>query len=889
MRFEDLRAGGLPEAVIEIWREEYGEELLPVQRLAVEQGRLVQGQNLVVTTPTSSGKTLVAEMSMVPRAMSGIAGLYLVPTRALAEAKYVMMRRLYEPLGLRVAVCTRDHTNHSRAVRAGKCDIVVAVPEKIQALIGGDGRRLNGLFGTVAADELQLLYDPQRGECLEMLLAPLIQDSVQIIGLSASLPGAAEIARWLQARHLSSRRRPVKLRVGVLSGTQFRYLQRPGGATGTEKLDIRPVSGDLEQDIRDIVAPASGSLADESVLVFVRDRKTAIRVAREIADHRPSTTPSPAVQEINRLSPTAVRIRLATLLKNRVAFHTTDLQFSERRIVERAFAEGAVDVLVSTSTLAQGLNLPARNVIIDPYVWRTRPSESISNLCRLCVMDPGEFDARAGRAGRLRSGDDFGRAIITAHSPVRARALWDRYIQRTGRCATAALETGSPSERRLIRICAAFDVGGCDDVTGALQKTLRGAGHQEAAPADIRAVAERCRKMGLLGTTPPGHFTPTDLGRLFATTGLSIDSFRRLLHFASQNTLPDPWDALLVSATLPEARAANPFGPGTAGEPDSRNELLQRASERETDAWWTLGTMTQILSDRDIPLRHRRTAARLTVAMLDWTGCSRTRALERRTGQPAARIERAGRCVAWLMRLLCRIYQALDDDSRDHPKGGHRMSNAPDVVEVMKFADRCAAGVTEPGRALQAVRVPGVDRDHVHALVAAGYAGIHDIMQADVEALAEVVPGPIARVIYRAAADSIFRDVLPSLQTGDDPFAEAAPTDPLLQMDPERPFEAVIYGTRVDLSRSQFRMLEALAQKPGKCVEYEDIYANMWEDEQFVHSSQLYSHRCRLAKKLRQAAGDKIQELDDGLMVTVRDTGIILNLPPEKVKLSREG
>lgn len=240
------------------------------------------------------------------------------------------------------------------------------------------------------------------------------------------------------------------------------------------------------------------------------------------------------------------------------------------------------------------------------------------------------------------------------------------------------------------------------------------------------------------------------------------------------------------------------------------------------------------------------------------------------------------------MRLLCRIYLALHDGSQNPSEAQRPIYSAAGVTQVMKFADRCAGGFTEQGRALQAVYVPGVDRDHIHALADAGYTGLHDIMQADIEALAEVVPANIARIIHAAAADRIFRRVLPSLRANNDPFADDVPTGPLLQLDSDRPFEAVICGRPVDLSRSQFRMLEALAQKPGKCVEYEDIYAHIWEDEQFLHSSQLYSHRCRLAKKLTEAAGDRIEKLDDELMVTVRDTGILLNLPPEKVELSGE-
>lgn len=884
MQFEDLSEYDVPETLINLWGGHY-DALLDVQHKAVEAG-LLDGQSLLVTAPTSSGKTLIGEMAIVVRAMQNLPGLYLAPTKALAEAKYSRLQETYEPLGLRTGICTRDRSTDDRLIACGDCDIAVAIPEKIQALLGGSGAAVGELFGTVVVDEIQLLQDAARGDCLEMLLAPIIGSAgLQIVGLSAALPEADDVSEWLRTRHIRSSARPVKLRIGVLDGSTFRYREQPDGLVDTENLSIDAPPAGLDRDLGLLVSAASGPPAEESALVFVRDRATAVRAADEIAQRRSKTGAPRSLQALESLCPTAVRMRLKRLLEKRVAFHTTDLQFSDRQIIERGFAEDDIDVLVSTSTLAEGVNLPARNVIIDPYVWRAAPHSQMENFYRLRTMTPAQMHTRAGRAGRLHCGDEFGRAIIPASGSAQAEALWRRYST-IGTTPPRFSSHHPPKDprQRLMRICVAFEVPGRAELSDAVNRTFGGL----PGGADPGETADRCVQLGLLRRRADGAHIPTRLGRSFAISQVSLESFMRLVEFARQNPRPDPWDALVMCCTLDEADSENPFSAPDGDEPDSRNELLQRASSRETTSWWTPRTIVGILSDRDTPLRRRKRAATLAVAMLDWISPLSSHRLERHTGQPCARLQAAGKCVAWLMRVLGVIYETLEPSE---PTTGRLAPAGPQMetllMKVRRFADRCNHGLTAAALPLASLEMAAIDRDHLHALAAEGYTRPAAIVKAGVEELGEVVPEPVARGIHTAARERLFHTVRSANKESKDPFAdEMAPPQSVLHLDADRPFEAAVCGRIVELSPTEFRMLIELAENVGTCVEYERIYGRMWEGEEFIHPSQLYTHRSRLARKLQEAA-EKSRDFTppEQLMVTVRNTGIMLDLEPQQVSV----
>src|SRR5687768_14290490 len=135
MRVEMLEAYNVPPDVVTLWREAVGQRLLPVQERAVKEFGLFGSGNLVVFSPTSSGKTFIGEMAAVHAARASTRVFYLVPQRALATEKFNEFRRRYEPIGIDVVVSSRDHREFDKQIRERAFEIAVVVFEKLQSLL----------------------------------------------------------------------------------------------------------------------------------------------------------------------------------------------------------------------------------------------------------------------------------------------------------------------------------------------------------------------------------------------------------------------------------------------------------------------------------------------------------------------------------------------------------------------------------------------------------------------------------------------------------------------------------------------------------------------------------------------------------------------------------
>jgi len=112
-----LRHYGLDKTVTDLLRDHYGADLLPVQETAFVENNLFDGTNMVVSAPTSSGKTLIGEVAALHHIEHDRRALVLVPTKALAYEKYEHFQRLYQqPLGIRVVLSSRDHRERDREI-----------------------------------------------------------------------------------------------------------------------------------------------------------------------------------------------------------------------------------------------------------------------------------------------------------------------------------------------------------------------------------------------------------------------------------------------------------------------------------------------------------------------------------------------------------------------------------------------------------------------------------------------------------------------------------------------------------------------------------------------------------------------------------------------------
>jgi len=189
------------------------EELRPAQEKAINAG-LLERKNLLVCTPTASGKTLIAELAGIKSIMENIGKtIYIVPLKALANEKFKDFKKRYEKY-LRIALSIGDLDSADHYLET--YDLIVCTAEKLDSLIRHHAPWLSKV-ATVIVDEVHLINDPGRGPTLEILITMLrkLLENVQIIALSATIGNPDELSQWLNAHLVIDNWRPVQLKKGI--------------------------------------------------------------------------------------------------------------------------------------------------------------------------------------------------------------------------------------------------------------------------------------------------------------------------------------------------------------------------------------------------------------------------------------------------------------------------------------------------------------------------------------------------------------------------------------------------------------------------------------------------------------------------------------------------
>lgn len=394
-------------------------ELYPPQAACVEAG-LFSGKNLLISIPTASGKTLVAEMAMHHQVARGGKCLYIVPLRALASEKF----QEFSGKGLRIGIATGDFDRRDDYL--GRNDIIVATSEKVDSLLRNRTPWLADIT-LLVVDEAHLIDDPSRGATLEMVITKLRHRNpdMKIIGLSATIGNPADLAGWLDAELIESDWRPVDLREGVFFQDSIQFADR------VRQIERKSKYEDLDL-VLDTVAEGG------QCLVFVSSRKNAEAFAKRAASGLKLANPVLAgyADRIRSNAATDMGKTLAACVAQGAAFHHAGLSREERQIVEAGFREGEIKVIASTPTLAAGLNLPARRVIIRDYL-RFSAGEG------MLPIPVREYRQMAGRAGRPHL-DPYGEAVLIAKSEEMVEELFDCYIEAPAedvrsRCANEAV------------------------------------------------------------------------------------------------------------------------------------------------------------------------------------------------------------------------------------------------------------------------------------------------------------------------------------------------------------------------------------------------------------------------------------------------------------------
>jgi helicase len=389
---------GIDPRIPAVLRENGYGDLWPSQQEAAPLA--VAGENIVLAVPTASGKSLVAYLALLSKALKGAHGLYLVPLRALASEKFEDLKALGGALGLRVAIATGDLDDADPQL--SRFDIVVATSEKADALLRHKAKWLTNV-GCIVADEVHLLGDPGRGPTLEVLLSrfKMLNPGCQMVALSATIANSRELADWLKAKHVKTEWRPVQLREGILYGEAIQYLDN-------SRTKVESQLEDASLALTEDSVKGGGS-----VIVFVSTRKSTEALAEKLGA---AVKPHLTREQLDALKDKAAGLkgdgetsaerRLARCIMQGVAFHHAGLRNKERALVEQLFKQGMLRALAATPTLAAGVNLPARRVVIRD-LFRYDVNEGNRPIPVL------EYKQMAGRAGRPRF-DRVGEAITIA-------------------------------------------------------------------------------------------------------------------------------------------------------------------------------------------------------------------------------------------------------------------------------------------------------------------------------------------------------------------------------------------------------------------------------------------------------------------------------------------
>jgi len=860
MLMNDLIRYDLPPDVIQLWKSRESTQLLPLQELAVKKHGLFSGGNLLIQAPTSSGKTFVGEMAAVHTALRRKKAVYLVPLKALAEEKYLDFKEKYEAYGLKVLISTRDHREFDRDLERGNFSIAVVVYEKLAQVMVRRPEQLAEIE-LIIADELELLSDADRGGTVEILLTRIVQSPCRLIGLSAVIGEAEKLAKWMKADLVKYERRPVELRFGVLHAGTFRYRTYNEINESLEPLVDAGEDSPWETLTQNVCKFAE---TGETCLVFVKAKHEARKGAELLAHRISAPAASRALEQLAELEVTAARESLEATLANGVGFHSTDLTPAERRIVEGAFRAGEIRVMVSTSTLAIGLNLPARNVFITAEKWCY--DRRFGMPWKAPILQ-GEYESMGGRAGRYGAGHEFGRAILIAATPFDQETLWRRYVEGDREAIEPRLAR-EPLENYVLRLVASRSCVTEDDLLAFLESTPSGQWiwqeeyTLEEVGCRIRAAVNRAIDAGALVRNDDGGLEPTPFGKAVASKGISLGTARELERWiaCSETRMWGDLDLLLAAALTPDGRMYNVALTAREYESGDFPKLLKDATaEEDVTEDVPLGRLQRATVT---PFFEEVRAIKIALFLRDWIDQAPQREIEERFNTMTGQVMSAADQVSWLIDAAAAIATA-------------QRCAEPFVDRLRTLSERVQRGLRAEALPLARAGDPGISRSAVVALVT---SRLHTA-----SALAEASPAALARILCPDQAARLrkwARQQQDSIRSGPDvPLPPPSGPEPLLIVDDRRPGRITVAGKEVLLQDKQFQLVRLLAGTPGECVPYETIYTELWGSS-VVEDNQMHFQKRKLLARIRAVAPEH-----EEIVKAIPKRGFMLDLPSDAVQI----
>lgn len=492
----------------------YIKEFNPAQKAVIESGYLEDKSNYIISIPTASGKTVLGILPALKTILNGGKAVYAAPLLSIQNEK-VKEFKAFEEHGIKVG----KHPSNS--------DLSVMVFESFDALTRFSWNVLREV-DTLIIDEFHMIGEYSRGPTLESAItrAKIINPSLRIIALSATLKNIDEIEQWLDGKTVEHDYRPVPLNKEVLDAEMFNTKN---------KNDV-------------IVKIVEKAIEDNSqALSFVSTRRFTESLATYVAKKIDKKTTKEQKHKFKQVAdkllevpkkkgslPTTTCLKLAEAAEKGVVFHHAGLFNEQKEIIEDEFRNGNILMITATPSLMYGVNLPSKYVVIRDHTrWTSNGPASIP------VFD---YEQMSGRAGRPQY-DDVGYSYLVAKTMDEAFDLEARYIDGEIELTNSKLiDNKDAIYKQIIAQIASSLSKNLDDLNDFFGKTLYGFQMknnpsmsmfaQDSLNWELESALEFLLQNGIIRATPKGLKT-TDFGNLIAKSNYAVETAVKIKEYVS--------------------------------------------------------------------------------------------------------------------------------------------------------------------------------------------------------------------------------------------------------------------------------------------------------------------------------------------------------------------
>lgn len=511
----------------------YIKEFNPAQKAVIESGYLEDKSNYIISIPTASGKTVLGILPALKTILNGGKAIYAAPLLSIQNEK-VKEFKAFEEHGIKVG----KHPSNS--------DLSVMVFESFDALTRFSWNVLREV-DTLIIDEFHMIGEYSRGPTLESAItrAKIINPSLRIIALSATLKNIDEIEQWLDGKTVEHNYRPVPLNKEVLDAEMFNTKN---------KNDV-------------IVKIVEKAIEDNSqALSFVSTRRFTESLATYVAKKIDKKTTKEQKQKFKLVAdkllevpkkkgslPTTTCLKLAEAAEKGVVFHHAGLFNEQKEIIEDEFRKGNILMITATPSLMYGVNLPSKYVVIRDHTrWTSNGPASIP------VFD---YEQMSGRAGRPQY-DDVGYSYLVAKTMDEAFDLEARYVNGEIELTNSKLiDNKDAIYKQIIAQIASSLSKNLDDLNDFFGKTLYGFQMknnpsmsmfaQDSLNWELESALEFLLQNGIIRATPEGLKT-TDFGNLIAKSNYAVETAVKIKEYVSTMEKLNPAEMIYALAETPD-------------------------------------------------------------------------------------------------------------------------------------------------------------------------------------------------------------------------------------------------------------------------------------------------------------------------------------------------